>query len=340
MSRADRRAGKGWGREMIELGGGRPGGAGGPGAPGGAAPGAAPGAAQPIAFDTSDATFVQDVVQASMQGPIIAVMAPRLDKAAQDYIRMLERELAAYRGAIRLAKLDSDQNPMVPSQLGATAFPMTVAFAQGQGLAGFPGAPGPAQIKDFLGRIAEAMGIGGAEGGADLDQALDMADKMLAEGALEDAFQTYAAVAGEDGENGRAIAGMARALIALGRPEEAQQALDLVPPVLVDDPEIKAVRAQLALAANAGAAGEVAALHAALEATPDDHETRLKLADALIGQGDNEGAIDALLELFRRDREWNDGAAKTRLLTLIESLGPKDPLAGRARRRLSSLIFA
>ncbi|MEM9784725.1 MAG: tetratricopeptide repeat protein, partial [Pseudomonadota bacterium] len=214
---------------------------------------------------------------------------------------------------------------------------------QGQGLTGFQGAPGPEQLKDFLSRLAEAVGIQGAPGqdGPSLEQAIEMAETMLAEGQFEDALQTFAAIVAEDGANPRALAGLARSLLAAGRIDEAKATLDNAPAEIAADPAVSAARAAIELAsASAAATGEIAVFERTLAADPNDHEARLGLADALIGAGQNEEAVDHLLEAFRRDREWNDGAAKAKLLTLIESLGPKDPLAGRARRRLSSLIFA
>lgn len=314
--------------------GGSGGAAGGPG--GGPAGGTAG-----VAFDTSDATFMADVVQASTQAPIIVVIAPRLDKGAQDYTRQLEQELAVYKGALKLARLDPDQSPMIAGQLNASVYPTTVAFFQGQGLTGFQGAPGPAQLKDFIGRLAEAVGLSGAEDVGSLEQALEMAEKMLDDGHLEDALQTFAAIVGEEPSNARAVAGLLRTLVAAGRIEEAADALARVAPEIAEDPAIAGVRAAIELAvAGAAAAGEITQYEARLAADGNDHEARLGLADALIGAGRNEDAVEQLLEAFRRDREWNDGAAKAKLLTLIESLGPKDPLAGKARRRLSSIIFA
>ncbi|MEM6489111.1 MAG: tetratricopeptide repeat protein [Pseudomonadota bacterium] len=296
-----------------------------------------------VAVDTSDATFMEDVVQASTKSPVVVLLWSRIDAAAQELSKTLEREISATRGAIKFARLDVDRNPMVVGQLQVQALPATIAFFQGQGVTGFQGVPGPAQIKEFIARLAEA--VGSAAGGADdaqggLEQAIEMAEQMLEQGMLPDAMQTFAAVIAEDPANARALAGLARTLLAMGQPDEARATLDNVPDAVADDPAIKAARAALELAARAGAAGEADALRAKLVADPDDHQTRLDLADALIGLGDNEAAVDALLELFRRDREWNEGAAKARLLTLIESLGPKDPLAGKARRRLSALIFS
>ena len=177
-------------------------------------------------------------------------------------------------------------------------------------------------------------------GNAGLEEALQMAEEMLAEGAAADAAQTFAAILTEDEGNVAALAGLARAHLALGEFERAREILALAPKGKENDPAIAAARAQIELAEASAGAGDTAELAAALERNPDDHQARHDLAMALVGKGDPEGAIDALLELFRRDREWNDGAAKTQLFKLFDSLGPKSEAAQKGRRRLSSMIFA
>ncbi|MEM6421301.1 MAG: tetratricopeptide repeat protein [Pseudomonadota bacterium] len=293
------------------------------------------------AKDTSDAAFMTDVVDASMRQPVIVLLWSQADPTSLQLSRTLETEVAATNGAIALVRLDIDRNPMVIGQLQVQAFPSVIAFFQGQGVTGFQGVPGPAQIKEFVQKLAAAVGAAGApaEGGVDLEQAIEMAEKMLEEGMADDAMQTFAAIAGEDEANPRAIAGLARALLALDRAPEARATLDKAPS-LAEDPAIKAARAAIELAEGGAAAGEEAGLRTRLEGDPNDHAARLELASALIARGENATAVDELLELFRRDREWNDGAAKAKLLTLVDSLGSKDPLAASARRRLSSLIFA
>ncbi|MEL7153105.1 MAG: tetratricopeptide repeat protein, partial [Pseudomonadota bacterium] len=179
----------------------------------------------------------------------------------------------------------------------------------------------------------------GAGAGA-LDEALDAAEQMLDEGALAEAAQTFAAILGEDPENPRALSGMIRATLAAGDAERAKAMLDQVPASLSDDPAIAAARAAVELAEQAQDAGETDALQTALVANPDDHQARFDLSVAQAAAGDHESAIDTLLEQFRRDREWNDGAAKEQLMTLFDTLGPKDPIGLKGRRRLSSMIFA
>ncbi|MEL7347927.1 MAG: tetratricopeptide repeat protein [Pseudomonadota bacterium] len=294
-----------------------------------------------VAKDTSDATFMADVVDASMQVPVIVLLWSQADPGSLQLSRTLEAEIAATGGALSLVRLDIDRNPMVLSQLQVQAFPAVIAFFQGQGVTGFQGVPGPAQIKEFVQKLAAAVGAAGPQDDAGgIEQAIEMAEKMLEQELYDDAAQTFAAILAELPANLPSIAGLARAQLALGQTEEAEATLATVPPESAEDPTIKAVRAAIQLAAGGAAAGEEAGLRAKLAADPADHAARMELADALIARGDNADAVDELLELFRRDREWNEGAAKAKLLTLVDSLGPKDPLAASARRRLSSLIFA
>lgn len=289
-------------------------------------------------IDATDATFMTEVVEASASQPIVALFWSRMDPQSQALGKELEKEVAATNGKVKLARVDIDQNVMVAQQLRLQAVPAAIAFFQRQGLDGFQGMAAPSQIKEFLARVLEAAGQGGA-GPDSLEEALTMAEEMLAGGAHEDALQTFAAIAAEE-PSPRAIAGLARALLAMGKAEEARQTLDNAPAEFADDAAITAARAAIELAAEAADAGEEAGLRQKLAADPADHESRFELATALIAKGDNAGAVDELLEIFRRDRDWNEGAAKDRLLKLFESLGAADPVVAKGRRRLSSLIFS
>jgi putative thioredoxin len=239
-----------------------------------------------------------------------------------------------------MVKVDIDQNPqlaqILSQQLRAQSIPAVFAFVGGRPVDGFVGAVSASEIKNFVTRVAE---MGGGAGG--LDAALDQADELIEAGQTAEARQVFAAVIAEDPENARAHAGVIRAALAEGDTGGARAALDALPAKLAEAPEIAAARSSVELAEQAaGATGEADALRARLADNPDDHQARYDLALALIAAKDHEGAVEELLELFRRDREWNDGAAKTQLMTLFESLGPKDPVAQRGRRRLASMIFA
>jgi putative thioredoxin len=181
---------------------------------------------------------------------------------------------------------------------------------------------------------------GGEAPGEQLSEAVEAAEEMLAEGAASDAAQTFAAILGEDPNHAGAYAGMVRAHIAMDALDQAEALLNGAPIEISKSPELEAAHAQLELARQAADAGPVADLTQAVEANPDDSQARFDLAQALYAAGDAEGAVDHLLTLFRKDREWNEEAAKTQLFTIFEALKPEDPVALNGRRKLSSMIFA
>jgi len=181
---------------------------------------------------------------------------------------------------------------------------------------------------------------GGQSPGDDLNDAVAAAEEMLGEGAAVDAAQTFAAILGEDPNHAAAYGGLVRAHVAMDDLDQAEAILNGAPAEISASPELEAAHAQLQLARQAADAGPVADLKAAVEANPDDHQARFDLAQALQAAGDTEGAVDTLLDLFRRDREWNDGAAKTQLFMIFDALKANDPIVLNGRRRLSSMIFA
>lgn len=284
--------------------------------------------------DVTDATFMTDVIQASRETPIVVDFWAPWCEPCKTLGPILEQAVAATNGAVRMVKIDVDRNQMVAGQLRVQSIPAVFAFVDGQPVDAFMGAVSPGEANDFVARLAKGAGAGA------LDEALDAADKMLEEGAVTDAAQTFAAILGEDPENPRAMAGMIRATLAAGDIERARELVGQVPAEIAEDPHIAAARAAIELAEQAQGAGESVELRAALEADANDHQARFDLSVALAADGDNEGAIEELLELFRRDREWNDGAAREQLMTLFDTLGPKDPVGLKGRRRLSSMIFA
>jgi putative thioredoxin len=292
------------------------------------------GAAEPVA-EGSDATFMADVIEASREAAIIVDFWAPWCGPCRTLGPALEAAVKATKGRARLVKIDVDKNQRIAAQLRVQSIPAVFAFVDGQPVDGFMGALSASEVKAFVDRVA-AMGPGGDP----LADALDQADAMLAEGAAGEAAQIYAAVLGEAADEPRAIGGLARAYLALGDIERAKATLATTPPAKAGDAAILAARAQVDLAEATADAGEVSELRARLYQNPDDHQARHDLALALVAARDPGAAIDELLELFRRDREWNEGAARAQLIKLFDSLGPKDPLAAKGRRRLSSMIFA
>ncbi len=294
-------------------------------------------AAGDLIKDVSEADFMTEVVEMSQTVPVIVDFWAPWCGPCKTLGPALEAAVTRAKGAVKMAKVNVDENQMIAGQLRVQSIPTVYAFWQGQPVDGFQGAVPPSEIDAFVARVIEAGG-GAPDGG--LDEALDAADEMLEEGAAADAAQTYAAIAQEDPNNVRAYAGMARAEIALGELDQAEAILNGAPAEIASAPELEAIHAQIALARQAADAGPVAELRAAVDADPGDHLARFDLAQALYANGQAEEAVDELLAIFRADREWNDGAAKTQLFTIFEALKPNDPVVLNGRRKLSSMIFA
>lgn len=262
--------------------------------------------------------------------------------AVQNLIPMLEAAVTKAKGAVKLAKIDVDQNQQLAAALAQQGLPLqsvptVVAFVKGRPIDMFQGAVPQSQLDAFITKVIEAGG-GDASGG--LDDALAAAEEMLADGAFEDAAQIFAAVIDEDPANAAAYAGMARCQIAAGELDQAEAVLNGVPAEVSTAAPIEAAFAQLELARQAANSGPLDELKAALAADENNHQARFDLAQALHAAGQVEEAVDQLLDLFKRDREWNDGAAKQQLFTIFDALAGNDPIVLNGRRKLSSLIFA
>lgn len=284
--------------------------------------------------DGSDATFMADVVEASQEVPVIVDFWAPWCGPCKTLGPQLESAVTAAKGKVKMVKVDVDQNPQVAAQLRVQSIPTVYAFFQGQPVDAFQGAVSAAEVTRFVDKLAA---MSGDDGG--LAEALDAAETMLAEGAHDDAAQTFAAILGEEPTSAPALGGLARANIAMGRLDEAEALLNNAPAEMARSAEIDAARAQLELARQAGNAGPLTELAAAVDADPDNHQARFDYAKALHASGHVDQAVDQLLDLFRRDREWNDGAAKAQLFTIFDALKPQDPIVLHGRRKLSSMIF-
>ena len=293
-------------------------------------------AAAPVAVikDVTEATFMAEVIEASKTVPVIVDFWAPWCGPCKTLTPALEKAVAEAKGKVVLAKVDVDKNQRIAAQLRVQSIPTVYAFWQGQPVDGFQGAVPGSEIKAFIGRLTGLAGDGG------LAEAIEAAEAMLAEGAAVDAAQTFAAILEEDPKHAAAYAGLVRAHLALDDIDNAEAILNGAPAEISHAPELEAAHAQIELRKQAAKAGPVAELQAQVAADPANHQARFDLATALHAEGRVQEAVDQLLDLFRRDREWNGGAAKAQLFTIFEALKPQDPIALTGRRRLSSLIFA
>ena len=284
--------------------------------------------------DIAEATFMQDVIEASKEVPVIVDFWAPWCGPCKSLGPALEAAVTAARGKVRMAKVNIDENPNIAAQLRIQSIPTVYAFFQGKPVDGFQGAVQGSEIKAFIDRLAALGGDGG------LGEALAAAEAMLTDGAAVDAAETFAAILGEEPESAAAYAGLVRSQLALGNVNEAASLLGAVPAAIASAAEIEGARAQLELARQAANAGPIGELEARVTADPADLGARFELAQALHAAGRVEEAVDALLAIVARDRDWDDGAAKKQLFTIFDALKPNHPIALKGRRKLSSLLFA
>ena len=284
--------------------------------------------------DGGDATFMVDVIEASREVPVIVDFWATWCGPCKQLGPALEAAVTAAKGRVKMVKINVDQNQMIASQLRIQSIPTVYAFWQGQPVDGFQGALPASEITKFVDRVAALAGDGG------LSEAIEMAEQALTDGDVVTANEIFAAILGEEPENAAAYGGLVRSHLAAGNLEQAEAFLAAVPARIASAKEIEAARAQIELAKQAANAGPEADLRAAVAANPDNHKARFDLAVALNAAGKVDEAVDELLELFRRDREWHDGAAKTQLMKIFDALKPTDPVVLKGRRKLSSMIFA
>ena len=302
----------------------------------GATPAAAPSAtaAPDVVKETTTRDFVRDVIEASQKTPVLVDFWAPWCGPCKQLTPVLEKVVRDAKGKVLLVKMNIDDHPEIAGQLGIQSIPAVIAFVKGRPADGFMGAQPESQIKQFIERVA------GPIGPSDSDKLLEAGQAALATNDLQGAADAFLAVLDAEPDNVAATAGLARALIGNGQFDEARSLLDRLPPAKAGDAAVTGARAELELAERAASVGDTEALAVRVAAHPADHAARFELAEALAAKGDRQGAVDHLIEIVRRERAWNEEAARKKLVQFFDAWGMTDPMTLYGRRRLSSVLFS
>jgi len=299
-------------------------------------------AAGELIKNTDERSFMADVIDASHDVPVIVDFWAPWCGPCKQLGPQLEKAVREARGAVRMVKINIDENPGIAQQMRIQSIPVVYAFFGGRPVDGFVGAVPESQIKTFVKKLVQSAGAAVPE--SPVEQALEQAKALMDSGDTATAAGILAQVVQHDPANAIARARLARCQLAAGDNKRARQTLDSIPADKSKDPaiatEIAAAKAALELAESAGAGGSISELKQKVAADPNDHQSRLDLATALYAAGNGEAAVDELIESIRRNRTWNEEAARKQLLKLFEAFGPTDPRSVQGRRKLSSVLFS
>jgi putative thioredoxin len=284
--------------------------------------------------DTTTQTFVKDVIEESKRQPVLVDFWAPWCGPCKQLTPILEKAVKAAKGKVKLVKMNIDEHPAIPGQMGIQSIPAVIAFVNGQPADGFMGALPESQVVAFLERLTKDR-IGG-----EAKDLLKSADAALAKGDATGAAEIYAQLLAEDNANLPALAGLVRCYVETGALEQARQTLAMVPEGKANDAAVAAARAALELAEQAKTLGPITELEQKVAANPLDHQTRFDLALALNGKGRRQDALEQLIAIVKRDRKWNDDGARKQLVQFFDAWGPADPATIEGRRQLSSILFA
>jgi putative thioredoxin len=297
--------------------------------------GPAPQAASDLIKETTTQTFMKDVIEESKRQPVlIDFWAPWCGPCRQ-LTPILEKAVRAANGKVKLVKMNIDEHPAIPGQMGIQSIPAVIAFVNGQPADGFMGAVPEGQVNSFINKLTAGM-----PGAPNIAEVLKEAEAVLAEGDATTAAQIYAEVLAADATNIAALAGLAKCYIATGAIEQAKKTLAMVPESRRGDAAVRAVQASIDLAEQAKALGPLTELEQKVAANPLDHRARFELATALNASGKRNEATHHLLEIVKRDRKWNDDGARRQLVQFFDAWGPTDEATVEGRKRLSTILFA
>ena len=291
-------------------------------------------AAADVVKDVTTKSFMKDVIEESKRQPVLVDFWAPWCGPCKQLTPIIEKAVKAAKGKVKLTKMNIDEHPAIPGQMGIQSIPAVIAFSNGQPIDGFMGALPESQVVAFLERLTKEK-----IGGEDADQ-LKAADAALAAGNAAVAADMYAALLQQDSSNVPALAGLARCYVETGNIEQAKKTLALVPEAKANDASVAAARAAIELAEKAKAVGPLDELEKKVAANPLDHQARFDLATALNAANKRAEAANHLLEIVKRDRKWNEDAARKQLVQFFEAWGFADPAAVEGRKRLSSILFS
>ena len=299
--------------------------------------GPAPQATPDLIKETTTQTFVKDVIEESKRQPVlIDFWAPWCGPCKQ-LTPVIEKAVLAAKGKVKLVKMNIDEHPAIPGQMGIQSIPAVIAFVNGQPADGFMGAVPESQVNAFIDKLTQGVT---APGEPNIAEILQEAEAAITAGDPATAASIYAEILGFDSANIPAIAGLARCYATTGALDQAKQNLALVPESKRNDAAVKTVQTMIDLAEQASSLGPVAELEQKVAANPLDHQARFDLATALNAAGKRSEATNHLLEIIKRDRKWNDDGARKQLVQFFEAWGGADDATIEGRKRLSTILFS